>query len=159
MNKILIKKAILQENIYMINNHNTSDFNPAVYSVKGRLKIINFVKFKLNKEKTSKKISEEHFDNMIGKLELEYTNLNTYENYGSITDSFYLSDLDEFRYKTINNMDVKIAISEYLNEAWDSYNISYFIPKIKTGVTLLYLLPDEETDYFFELNEGTIEEV
>lgn len=159
MNKILIKNAILQENIYMINNHYTSDFSPAVYSIKGRLKIINFVKFKLNKEKISKKISEEHFDNMIGKLELEYTNLNTYENYESITDSFYLSDLDEFRYKTINNMDVKIAISEYLNEDWDSYNIGYFIPKIKTRVTLLYLLPDEETDYFFELNEGTIEEI
>ena len=143
----------------MINNHYTSDFSPAVYSIKGRLKIINFVKFKLNKEKISKKISEEHFDNMIGKLELEYTNLNTYENYESITDSFYLSDLDEFRYKTINNMDVKIAISEYLNEDWDSYNIGYFIPKIKTRVILLYLLPDEETYYFFELNEGTIEEI
>lgn len=160
MNKILIKNAILQESLFMIDNNYTADFNQQVDSVKGRLKITSFEKFRLKKEKvTEKQISDENYDNMIGKLELEYTNLNTYENFDTITWAFYLSDLDGFRYKIISDIDVICAIAENLDKEWDIYEIGNFIPKIKKKITLFYLLPDEETDYYFELNEGYIAEI
>ena len=160
MNKVLIKNAILQESLYMIDNHYTADFNQQVDSVKGRLKITGFEKFKLNKSKVERKIGEENFDNLIGKLDLEFTNLNTYENFDTITSEFYLSDLDNFRFKTIGDIDVLIAIAESREEDYYSdYEIDNFIPKIKKKITLFYLLPDEETDYFFELDDGTIDEI
>lgn len=46
MNKILIKNAILQESLFMIDNNYTADFNQQVDSVKGRLKITSFEKFR-----------------------------------------------------------------------------------------------------------------
>lgn len=160
MKKILIKNAILQESLFMINNNYTADFNQEVDSVKGRLRITGFEKFKLNKEKVERRIGEENFDNLIGKLDLEYTNLNTYENFDTITSEFYLSDLDNFRFKTIRDIDILIAISESREEDYyEKYKIDNFIPKIKKKITLFYLLPDEETDYYFELDEGDIVEI
>ena len=160
MKKILIKNAILQESLFMINNNYTADFNQEVDSVKGRLRITGFEKFKLYRENVERRISEENFDNLIGKLDLEYTNLNTYENFDTITSEFYLSDLDNFRFKTIGDIDILIAISESREEDYDEkYKIDNFIPKIKKKITLFYLLPDEETDYYFELDEGDIVEI
>ena len=160
MKKILIKNAILQESLFMINNNYTADFNQEVDSVKGRLRITGFEKFKLYRENVERRISEENFDNLIGKLDLEYTNLNTYENFDTITSEFYLSDLDNFRFKTIRDIDILIAISESREEDYDEkYKIDNFIPKIKKKITLFYLLPDEETDYYFELDEGDIVEI
>lgn len=160
MKKILIKNAILQESLFMINNNYTADFNQEVDSVKGRLRITGFEKFKLNREKVERRIGEENFDNLIGKLDLEYTNLNTYENFDTITSEFYLSDLDNFRFKTIRDIDILIAISESREEDYyEKYKIDNFIPKIKKKITLFYLLPDEETDYYFELDEGDIVEI
>lgn len=160
MKKILIKNAILQESLFMINNNYTADFNQKVDSVKGRLRITGFEKFKLNREKVERRIGEENFDNLIGKLDLEYTNLNTYENFDTITSEFYLSDLDNFRFKTIRDIDILIAISESREEDYyEKYKIDNFIPKIKKKITLFYLLPDEETDYYFELDEGDIVEI
>ena len=93
-------------------------------------------------------------------MDLEYTNLNTYENFDTITSEFYLSDLDNFRFKTIGDIDILIAISESREEDYDEkYKIDNFIPKIKKKITLFYLLPDEETDYYFELDEGDIVEI
>ena len=160
MNKVLIKNAITQESLFMIDNNYTLDYDQSVCSVKGRLKILGFEKFKLDKNKVERKISEENFNNLIGKLDLEYTNLNTYENYDSITDEFYLVDLDNFKFKSIGDIDILIAITESREEDYfEKYKFNSFIPKIKKKFTLFYLLPDEETHYYFELKDGKIEEI
>ena len=159
MKKVLIKNAIHQESVYMLDNHYTADFNEMVDSVKGRIKLLNFEKFKLEQAKTEKKIDDEFINNLIGKLELEYTNLNQYENFDTILDKFYLVDLDGFRFQTIRDIDVIVAIYENENKDWMEYKIGNFIPKIKKRLTIFFLLPDEETDYFLELEDGTIEEI
>lgn len=159
MKKVLIKNAINQECVYMLDNHYTADFNEMVDSVKGRIKLLNFEKFKLEQAKTEKKIDDEFINNLIGKLELEYTNLNQYENFDTILDKFYLVDLDGFRFQTIRDIDVIVAIYENENKDWMEYKIGNFIPKIKKRLTIFFLLPDEETDYFLELEDGTIEEI
>ena len=159
MNKVLIKNAINQENMYMIDNHYELDYDESVSSVKGRIKLLNFEKFKLEPSKIQKKIDTEFLDNLIGKLELEYINLNQYENFDTIVDNFYLVDLDGFRFQTIRDVDVIIAIFENEHKDWLEHQIGKFIPKIKKRITLFFLLPNEETDYFFELEDGTIEEI
>lgn len=159
MKKILIKNAIIQENLYMLDNHYTADYDQMVDSIKGRIKFLNFNKFTLDKEKVTEEIGSEFFDNTIGKLEIEYTNLNTYENFDTILDSFYLSDLDGFRFKNIGDVSVLKAIDEHFGIDKFGWSVGNLIPKIKKKIELYYLLPDEDTDYYFELDEGEIEEI
>lgn len=154
MNKILIKNAILQENIYLINNNyeEESEF----HAIKGRIKFLSFRKFKLENKNNSKEIREEFFDNIIGELEIEYTNLNTYANSDTILESFYLTDLDDFSFDTITDPGVIFKINEQVGRDW---YVGDFIPKIKKKTYIYFLIPDEETDYYFGVEDGRIEEI
>lgn len=157
MKKILIKNAILQDSIFMIDNKCSPNDDD---SIKGRMKILKFEKFKLDRDKVETEIDEEYFDNLIGKLDLEYINLNSCESSYFIIWKFYLRDLDDFRFKTIDDSDILDAIKESREDIYYEMNsFDKFIPKIKKKITLFYLLPDEETDYYFELDEGEITEV
>ena len=111
--------------------------------------------YKLDKEKIDEELSEEFYNNMIGELEFEYTNLNTYANSDWILDNFCISDLDNFKFGKVDQ-GARIKICDLLNRNWE---IGDFIPKIKKKVIMYFLLPDEDTDYYFELEDATIEEI
>ena len=54
---------------------------------------------------------------MIGELEFEYTNLNTYANSDWILDNFYISDLDNFKFGKVEQ-GARIKICYSLNRDW-----------------------------------------
>lgn len=153
MKRISLKNAINQGSIFMLNNNEEEESRCT--SVKGRIKFLNFIKYKLDSEKIDGELSEEFYSNMIGELEFEYTNLNTYANSDWILDNFYISDLDNFKFGKVEQ-GARIKICDSLNRDWE---IGDFIPKIKKKAIMYFLLPDEDTDYYFELEDGTIEEI
>ena len=153
MKRISLKNAINQGIIFMLNNNMHEESRCT--SVKGRIKFLNFVKYKLDKEKIDEELSEEFYNNMIGELEFEYTNLNTYANSDWILDNFCISDLDNFKFGKVDQ-GARIKICDLLNRNWE---IGDLIPKIKIKVIMYFLLPDEDTDYYFELEDATIEEI
>lgn len=155
MNKVLIKNAILSENVFKIDNRDED------YPVKGRFKIINFEQFKIE-QSDFKDISKSKLaENKIGRLDIEYTNL-TFSEASFITNIFQISDLDGYKFNEIDDQDVIQAISNHLNESiWyvlDDRNKT-FIPKIKMKISIFYLLPDEETEYYVEIRDCEIEEI
>ena len=52
MNRILIKSAAINENVFLIDNNNND------YHVKGRFKILNFEQFKIEKQDFYRKLYE-----------------------------------------------------------------------------------------------------
>ena len=153
MKRISLKNAINQGNIFMLNNNEEEESRCT--AVKGRIKFLNFIKYKLDSGKMNGELSEEFYSNMIGELEFEYTNLNTYANSDWILDNFYISDLDNFKFGQVEKGE-RIKICDSQNRDWE---IGDFIPKIKKKAIMYFLLPDEDTDYYFELKDGVIEEI
>ena len=70
--------------------------------------------------------------------------------------------MDGYKFNEIDDQDVIQAISNHLNESiWyvlDDRNKT-FIPKIKMKISIFYLLPDEETEYYLGAGECEIEEI
>lgn len=158
MDKIKIKEAIEQEKTYIINNNYIGNENQIQYfSIKGRIKFISFVKFKLERKDIEDTLDEKYLDNIIGKLEVEYTNMNFVSN-SDITNGFYLSDAMDNTYETISNFEPIKAIANHLNiDILDIHGYE-FIPKIKNRVDIFYLIPNEASEYYFRLKNGKIEE-
>ena len=98
MDKILIKNAIKMEDIYYVdNNHKLESKKDIEYIIKGRLKILNFVEFKLEKTEITNIKKMQFSENKIAKLELEYTNLNFIEA-EYIEDICYIVDIDGYKF-------------------------------------------------------------
>ena len=159
MDKIQIKKAIEQEKIYMIdNNYTGKEDKIKYYSIKGRIKFISFEKFKLERNDIEDTIDEKYLNNIIGKLKVEYTNMNYVSN-SDITNKFYLTDEKNNNYESIGTYDATKAIANHLNKDILDIHGYEFIPKIKNRVDIFYLIPDEELEYYFKLKNGKIEEL
>lgn len=155
MNKVLIKNAIVNENVYSIDNKNVD------YPIKGRFKILNFEQFKIDKQDFKDMSKAKLAENKIGKLDLEYTNL-LFSEIRFITDIFNILDSDDYRFREIHDDDVIQAIANHFNESvWyvlDDRNKT-FIPKIKMKISIFYLLPDEDTEYYLQVDNCEFEEI
>lgn len=162
MDKILIKNAIKLGNIYYIDNQHKLESKEDIENIiKGRLKILNFEEFKLDKTDIMNINKMQFLENKIVKLELEYTNLNFIEAQ-FISNICYIVDIDGFKFKPIHDQDIIQAIAKHLDKTlWElSEDMSKtFIPKLKMKITIFYMLPNEETDYFLEAKDCEIEEL
>ena len=157
MNKILINSAINNDIQYKVTN-NADSCNEKSNSVKGRISLKSFKKIQLP---INTEVDKEYIDNNIGVLEIEYVNLNTFENFSHVLEKFFLKDLDDFRFEAIGNAYTYHPICNYLNIDTTKYffSISSLTPKIKYNTYIFYLLPDEETDYYLFLENGEFEEI
>ena len=162
MDKILIKNAIKLGNIYYIDNQYKLESKEDIENIiKGRLKILDFEEFKLDKTDIMNINKMQFLENKIVKLEFEYTNLNFIETQ-YISNICYIVDIDGFEFKPIHDHDIIQAIAKHLDKTlWDlSEDMrKTFIPKLKTRITIFYMLPNEETDYFLEINNCGIEQI
>lgn len=159
MDNFLLKDAMENEKIYMLDNHYKGvEKNLTYFSVKGKIKIMNFEKFKLERNDAEDNIDEKYFDNVIAKLEVEYTNLNYIDN-ADITRNFYLLDENNNEYETIGTVDEMIAIANHLNKDVLDIHGYRFIPKIPNIIELFYLIPNDNRKYYFKLKKGKIQEL
>ena len=158
MEKIQIKEAIEQEKIYIIdNNYKGKEDKLKYFSIKGRIKFISFEKFKLERKDIEDTLDAKYLNNIIGKLEVEYTNMNYVSN-SDITNKFYLADEKDNNYETIGTYEATKAIANHLNKDILDIHGYEFIPKIQNRVDIFYLIPNEEMEYYFKLKNGEIEE-
>ena len=155
MNKVLIKNAILNENLYYIDNRDEDNH------IKGRFKILNFEQFTIEKKDFDNNCKEKYAGNKIARLDLEYTNL-LFTEADFVTSIFNIADMDGFIFNEIHDQDLIQAIANHLNKpVWDILDArnKTFIPKIKMEFSIFYLLPDEDTDYYVETGNCEIEEI
>lgn len=162
MNKILIKSAIKNESIFYINNNLKTFDDDEYYSVNGRIKFIGYRKIKLSEYKLEKDYKHELLENPIVEITFEYVNLNHTENNKKIfANNCNLVDLDNFEFRVLDEycLDTE-EIRNYLHaDSDDLCNYGKLIPKLKYKIKLFFLVPDEETDYYFEIVNGIIEEI
>ena len=140
MERILIKSAIKNEKIYYIDNKNDKSFNQLYYFlINGLIKFVDFRKIKLIRSKDNENMPEEYFDNILIELDIQYKNLNTFDTDIEIFlhNNCHLIDSDEYYFD---------AIEMNTND-----KISYFIPKVWQSETLTFLVPDEDTEYYFQI--------
>lgn len=155
MNKVLIKNAILNENLYFIDNRDED------YHIKGRFKILNFEQFTIDKQDFDNNCKAKFAGNKIARLDLEYTNL-LFSEANFVTSIFNIADMDGFIFKEIHDQDLIQAIANHLNKPiWDILDSrnKTFIPKIKIEFSIFYLLPDEDTEYYVETGKCEIQEI
>ncbi len=164
MNKILIKPAIQNETIFYVNNtFKKFSFSDETYdTINGRIKFINQKKIELSKLKLEGTYRYELLENPIIMLQFEYVHLNHFECEQDIfIDNCKLVDLDGFEYSVLDEELIKNEeIINALNIDKNTINkYNKLKPKIKQIVTLFFLIPDEENEYYLKINKGSIEEI
>lgn len=165
MKRVLISKAIKEETIFMIDNNSKEFSQPYYNSINGRIKFLDFKKIKLSEYKLEETYPNELLQNPIACLRLEYVNLNHNENNIEIFENnCNLVDLDEYSFKVFSTKGyghgMEKEIYEIFNLPVESfYGENDFIPKIKQTIELFFVVPDEDTDYYFEIINGKIEEL
>lgn len=155
MNKILISKAIINQTQFLIKSED----------INGRIKFLKFEKKYLSSYNLKNNYSNEFIENPLVDLLIEFVNLNHEEIKVYNFNKSKLVDIDNFKFEpiAINN---GFSTSEQDYEIFNIFSINKenfsngrIYPKIKKQIHLFFLLPDEETDYYFELEDGTIEEI
>ena len=161
MNKVLVSSAIKNESLFYINNNSKHFENKKDYSVNGRIKFIECKKIKLSEYKLKENYKHELLENPIVEIELEYINLNHTENSVEIFENnCNLVDLDNFEFSVMKNYLIdNDEICECLNLDRNIFHIYNLIPKVKHRINLFFIVPDEETEYYFKIVNGSIEEI
>ena len=156
MNKILINNALKNQTQFSINNQ--EDIN-------GRLKFISIVKKSLSNYKLDSDYPKEFLDNPIIDLIIEFTNLNHNEISTYEFKKSTLIDLDNFEFKPIA-IDNGFSTNEQDNEIFKIFSINKenfsndrVYPKIKKQIHLFFLVPNEDTEYYFGMQNSIIEEI
>lgn len=156
MNKILINNALKNQTQFSINNQE---------SINGRLKFISIAKKSLSNYRLESNYPKEFLDNPIIDLIIEFTNLNHTEISTLEFKKSILIDLDNFEFEpiAINN---GFSTSEQDNEIFQIFSINKenfsndrVYPKIKKQIHLFFLVPDEDTEYYFGIKNSVIEEI
>lgn len=166
MNKILLNKAIKDNIIYKIDNNDKTFSEPYYNSINGRIKFLEVKKINLSNFKLKGNYPSELLQNPIICLRMEYMNLNHSENSIDIFENnCNLVDIDGYSFKVYSTKAFHFTCcEEEIYKIFDLPNNSYygqtdFIPKIKQNMELFFVVPDEETDYYFEIINGKIEEI
>ena len=146
MNEINLNDAIKNGKIYRIDNKNDNSFDQVYYYlINGLIRFCNMKKFKLEHNEETRFYTHEYFENTIVELNFEYMNLNKFNYDISIftNNESYLVDEEGYHF---NSFELK------------SNEFEYFVPKIWQKMTLYFLVPDEDTDYSFEISHGNYKE-
>lgn len=165
MNKVLLNKAIKDESIFIIDNSNKTFSQPYYYVINGRIKFLKLKKIKLNEFSLEGSYPEELLNNPIVCLSIEYINLHQNEKSIDIFENnCKLVDLDGYEYKVYSTKWYNFTCNEdEIYKIFDLPKIIFreteLIPKIKNRIDLFFLVPDEDTDYYFLINSGSIEEL
>ena len=166
MNKVLLSKAIKEESIFMIDNKSRTFSEPYYYSINGRIKFIEFKKLKINDYELKGTYKKELLDNPIVCLSLEYINLNQSENSIDIFENnCKIVDLDGYEFKIYSTKGYNfICNEEEIYKIFELPENTYYgentlIPKIKHRIDLFFIVPDEDSEYYFKIQNGTIEEI
>lgn len=166
MNKILLSKAIKNETIFMIDNNNKTFSQPHYYSINGRIRFLELKKIKLTDYELKGNYPSELLENPLVCLKLEYINLNQSENSIDVFENnCKLMDLDGYSFKVFSTKGYKfIGVEKEIYKIFNLSENSYygqttFIPKIKQTIELFFVVPDEDTDYYFEIVNGKMEEI
>lgn len=162
MNKILIKSAIKNDSVFKIKRiSSNSDYN-----VDGRISFLKLEKIKLSDYNLEQDYSEEIKNNPIVRVSISYINLSQEEaNISILENTCKLMDLDDFSYKvfSVKGYGFPIGTQEEVYKIFninsDYYGYTEFIPKIKYVLDLFFLVPEEETDYYFSIENGIVEEI
>lgn len=143
MNTISIEKAIKEEKTYFIHNKFDTRFTQFYYFlINGNIRFISLNKRKLQMNDETKYFPIEYFENTLIELEIEYVNLNHFDTDISIfkNNDCYLVDANGYHF------DIDSVVNDN--------GINYFIPKVKQKVKLKFLVPNEETEYIFNINRA-----
>lgn len=166
MDKILISKAIKDNTLFFVNNDKRIENGFSSYdnSINGRIKILNFSKYKLTEYNITNQLPYNYVQNILVKLDIEYINLNkTGNDLNIFKRGCDLMDLDGFRFDVISTngfgLESVDEIYEKLGFEDDYYGETKLIPKVKNKLSLFFLVPDEETDYYFYIVDSNIEEI
>ena len=166
MDKIFLSKAIKDDTIFFVNNQKRIEngFNHYDNSINGRIKILNFSKYKLSEYNMESQLPYNYTQNILVKLDIEFINLNKTGNDIEIFKrGCDLMDLDGFRFDIISTngfgLEAVDEIYEKLGFEDDYYGETKLVPKVKNKLSLFFLVPDEETDYYFYIVDSTIEEI
>lgn len=166
MNKVLLSKAIKDETTFLIGNYYKTFSQPYYYSINGRIRFIKLKKAKIKDYDLKGLYPRELIDNPIVCLSLEYINLNKSENSIEIFENnCKLVDLDEYEFKVystnrcnfIDNEEEIYRIFGLLENT--HYGENTLVPKIKHKINLFFIVPDEDSEYYFKIKNGSIEEV
>lgn len=175
MEKILLKEAINNQRVYVIDNKDeyliankeeyiftgrkmyyTDEYlvnNKSHYIssqlyyllINGKIRFINFKKRDVSKDDIlDMPINPK--ENKIIEIEIEYKNLNKFDTSTGIFmyNECYLVDSMGYHFKTYS----------YSNDN----ETDYFVPKIWKKIKLIFLVPDEESDYYFKVDKLNIVE-
>lgn len=166
MDKILLSKAVKDNTLFFVKNDKRIAKGFSFYgnSINGRIRFLNLSKYKLSEYNITEKLPYNYTENVLVKLDIEYINLNKTGNDINIFErGCDLMDLDGFRFDVISTngfgLDAVGEIYEKLQFEDDYYGETKLIPKVKNKLSLFYLVPDEETDYYFYIVDGTVEEI
>lgn len=139
MDRVLIKSAIKNGNIYYIDKKSKRFEQSYYFLIKGLIKFIDFRKIKPIRSKANENMPEEYFNNILIELDIQYKNLSKFDTDVKIFlhNNCHLIDSDEYYFDTI--------------EMKTNDKISYFIPKVWQSETFTFLVPDEDTEYYFQI--------
>lgn len=140
MKKVSINSAIKSGSIYYINNYNDKSFDQLYYFlINGLIEFVEFKKINYIRSKNNEDIPDEYFENKIIELEIRYKNLNKFDTDIGIFshDNCRLIDSDGYCFDAI-------PIDE-------NNRINYFIPKVWQNKKLMFLVPNEDTEYYFQI--------
>ncbi len=147
MERILLEDAINNNKRYYISNkENLRNSQLYYFLIDGNIRILKQDKRKLKINEENKELPDEYFENSILEVEIEYTNLNYFDNDIEIFihNNCYLVDLEGYHFDIDN---IK-----------NDNGLGYFIPKIKQRIKLIFLVPDEDTKYLLEISNTIIKE-
>lgn len=166
MKRVLLNKAIKDESIFLIDNKNKDFSQPYYNSINGRIRFLDLKKVNLSDYKLECDYPSELLQNPIICLRIEYINLNQSENNIEIFEnSCNLVDIDGYSFKVYSTKGYGfVGMEKEIYKVFGLSDNSYYgqtdlIPKIKQNIELFFVVPDEETDYYFEIINGKIEEI
>ena len=152
--KIPIKYAIDSGAWFQCTSGYDSDYNRYIF----KTRIISFEKVNFSEVDSPDNISQDLEGGVLWIMKLQIINLNK-EEVGVIGGLIRIVDEDDYDFSNVYDYHL-CCWSEYAHSSGlKKLYGKYYIPKIKYTGALLYLLPDEETEYYLSVPGGNIKEI
>jgi hypothetical protein len=125
-----------------------------------RIKILSFEKVNMSEIDNPEEINLDIEGGVLWIMKLQIINLNR-EKEGIIDGLIQISDEENYEFESVSDKHLccfsKYAEASGLKRLYAKWDI--YMPKIKYSGALLYLLPDEETEFYLTVPGGNIKEV
>lgn len=157
MNKILLKVAIQTGLWYECYVKSINGW--AENDVFFKIKIIDFEKIKLEEVDDLEKVAFDKDESVLWILRLEIINMSKKTiSAGGIASTILLVDDDDFAFDCFTDSHL-LCSSEYgKNSGIQSVYLNKLKPKIKAKGAIPYILPDQNSEYYLSILDGTIKE-